>query len=234
MASKSKQVDQEGVERMNEALTRTESFIERFRYWILGVVALAVLVVVGVVLYRSYVVAPREREAQEQIFHAQQRMQQDSLSVALNGDGNNLGFLQVIQEYSGTKAGNLARYYAGIIYREQGDWDAALRMLSDYKLSDKMLAPIACGAMGDCYVEKGDLASGAKYYEKAITYFENGLTTPIFLMKLAAVEMERARWDAAVLAYERVKFEYPNSVEARDIDKYLAYARQKSKNSSQQ
>lgn len=225
--SKKQQGEQEGVERMNEALTKTESFIERYRYWILGAVGAVVLVVVCVVLYKSYIVAPREQEAQEQIFHAQQQFQQDSLAVALNGDGNNLGFLQVIKEYSGTKAGNMARYYAGMIYREQGEWDAALEMLSDFKKKDQMLAPIAYGAMGDCYVEKDDLASGVKYYKKAIGYVENGLTAPIFLMKLAAVQGRQGNWQAAMSSYEKIKTGYPSSAEARDIDKYIAYAQQK-------
>lgn len=227
MARKNKQGEPEGVERMNVALTRTEGFIERYRYWILGCVGVVVLVVVGVLLYKSYIVAPRELEAQEQMFRAERYLQQDSLNVALNGDGNNLGFLQVAKDYSGTKAGNMARYYAGIIYREQGDWDAALQMFSDYDKVDKMLAPIAYGAMGDCYVEKGDLASGMKYYKKAIGYRENELTTPVFLMKLAAVAGRQGDWQAAEEAYERIKMEYPRSTEARDIDKFIAYAQQK-------
>lgn len=227
MVSKIQQGESEGVERVDAALTRTEGFIERYRYWILGCVGVAVLVIVGVVLYRSYVLAPKEQEAQEQMFHAQRYFQQDSLSLALNGDGNNIGFLQVVQEYSGTKAGNMARYYAGMIYREQGDWDAALQMLSDYDKEDRMLAPIAYGAMGDCYVEKGDLASGVKYYKKAVEYGENGLVAPIFLMKLAAVAGKQDEWKSAEAAYEQIKTGYPQSAEARDIDKYIAYAHQK-------
>lgn len=215
------------MERMNAALTRTEGFIERYRYWILGCVGAVVLVVVGVLLYRSYIVAPKEQEAQEQMFHAERYFQQDSLSLALNGDGNNLGFLQVAQDYSGTKAGNMARYYTGIIYREQGDWDAALRMLSDYDKVDKMIAPIAYGAMGDCYVEKGDLTSGQKYYKKAIGYKENELTAPIFLMKLAVIAGKQGDWQSAAAAYEQIKTDYPRSTEARDIDKFIAFAKQK-------
>lgn len=230
MESKSnRKVEQEGVERVNAALTKTEGFIERYRYWILGVVAAAVVVIVGVVLYRSYIQAPREQEAQAQIFPAQRLFQQDSLDVALNGDGNNLGFLQVADEYSGTKAGNLAKYYAGLIYREQGKWDAALDMLSGYDKTDEMLAPIAYGAMGDCYVEKGDLPGGLKYYKKAASYEENELVAPIFLMKMASVEAQQGNWQSAVSIYEKLKADYPVSFEARDIDMYISYARQKAK-----
>lgn len=222
--SKNSQQEGQGLDNLNHALSKTEKFIEQNRYWLFGGVGAIILVVVGVLLYKSYVVAPRNERAQQQLFYAQQQFEKDSLDLALNGDGNSLGFLQVIENYSSTKAGNLANYYAGLIYREKGEWDLALKHLKAFKKRDEMLSPLAYGAQGDCFVEKGDFSSAMSSYNKAIAYKKNTLTTPYFLRKIGLIECQQGNWAAAKEAYERIKREYPESSQARDIDKYIAIA----------
>ncbi len=218
------QEEKEGLESVNTALTKTERMLERNRVWLLAGAGILVVIVVAFLLYRSYVVMPNRQEAQEQIYFAEQQFQKDSIDIALNGDGNHLGFLQVIDKYGSTPAGNLARYYAGLVYRDKGDWDNALKMLSSYERTDKMVAPIADGAMGDCYVEKGDLSSARKQYEEAVSskYSENPMTTPFFLVKLAILHEHEGRLEEAKKAYERIKQEYPTSQQAREVEKNLA------------
>lgn len=218
------QEEKKGLESVNTALTKTERMLERNRVWLLSGAVVIVMLVVGFLLYRSYVVIPNRQEAQEQIYFAEQQFQKDSLDLALNGDGNHLGFLQVIDKYGSTPAGNLACYYAGLIYRDKGEWDNALKMLSAYKRVDKMVAPIAEGAMGDCYVEKGDLSSALKQYEKAVSskYNGNPMTTPFFLAKLAVLHEHEGRLAEAQKAYERIRQDYPMSQQAREVEKNLA------------
>jgi len=218
------QEEKEGLESVNTALTRTERMLERNRVWLLAGAGILVVIVVAFLLYRSYVVMPNRQEAQEQIYFAEQQFQKDSIDIALNGDGNHLGFLQVIDKYGSTPVGNLARYYAGLVYRDKGDWDNALKMLSSYERTDKMVAPIADGAMGDYCVEKGDLSSARKQYEEAVSskYSENPMTTPFFLVKLAILHEHEGRLEEAKKAYERIKQEYPTSQQAREVEKNLA------------
>ena len=116
-----------GVESIENALTHTEQYLEKNRKWLLIGVGVLVLLVVGYIAYSNLYSKPRELEAQVQAFYAEQQFGKDSFQVALNGDGNNLGFLQLLDDYSGTKMGNLSRYYAGICYRELGDLDNAIK-----------------------------------------------------------------------------------------------------------
>lgn len=210
-----------GVESIENALTHTEQYLEKNRKWLLIAVAVLVLLVLGYIAYSNLYSKPHELEAQVQAYYAEQQFAKDSFQVALNGDGNNLGFLQVLQDYSGTKMGNLCRYYAGICYRELGDLDNAIKYLKEYSLVDKMLAPVALGAIGDCYVEKGDAATGLTYYSKAIGYSENSLTTPVFLQKRALLYEGMAKWQDALNDYQLIKDSYPRSAQARDIDKFI-------------
>ena len=210
-----------GVESIENALTHTEQYLEKNRKWLLIGVTVLVLLVVGYIAYSNLYSKPHELEAQVQAFYAEQQFAKDSFQVALNGDGNNLGFLQVLSDYSGTKMGNLSRYYAGICYRELGDLDNAIKYLKDYSLEDKMLAPVALGAIGDCYVEKGDATTGLTYYSKAIDYRENGLTTPIFLLKRGLLYEGMSKWGEALNDYQLIKDSYPRSAQARDIDKFI-------------
>lgn len=213
------------MEALDAALTRTERFIERNRRWLIGGLIIAVVAVSGYLAYRNLYLTPLESEAQSQAFFAQQQFERDSFLLALNGDGNSLGFLSIIENYGPTKMANLSRYYAGICYRELGDFDNAIRMLEGYSPSDRMLAPIAIGALGDCYVEKGDLEAGLARYRKAVSYSENTLTAPIFLMKQAALLEGKGDWQGAIAAYSAIKEQYPRSSQARLVDKYLERAR---------
>lgn len=215
----------EGVEALDAALTRTERYLEKNRKWlVIGLLAI-VLIITGYLGYRHFYMAPLEEEAQRQAFFAQQQFEKDAYALALNGDGNNLGFLALIDEYGRTKIGNLSRYYAGICYRELGNFDSAILLLERYKIVDEMVAPIALGALGDCYVEKGDLDRGLTYYNKASDYKENTLTAPIFLMKKAGILEGKGDWKGAIAAYETIKTQYPRSNQARLIDKYIERAR---------
>ncbi|HDP54545.1 MAG TPA: tetratricopeptide repeat protein, partial [Bacteroidetes bacterium] len=207
--------------------TRTEQYIENNQKS-LTVIVLAIIVIVGTFLgYSKLYIAPMEEEAQTQIFAAEQYFEKDSFSLALNGDGNYLGFIDIIDSYSPTKTGNLARYYAGISYRELGEYEEAIDHLKRFSPKDKMIGSVAYGAIADCYVELGKLEEAAKQYLKAANYGKNNFSSPIMLMKAGTVYEELGKFAEAVKAYETIKAKYPKSAEAREIEKFITRANMK-------
>jgi tetratricopeptide (TPR) repeat protein len=148
--------------------------------------------------YKQFYLGPLEEEIQEQMFVAQQYFERDSFDLALNGDGDYPGFLDIVDDYGSTGAGNLSNLYAGISFFKIGQYEDALDYLLDFSTKDKLLSPIANGCIGDSYVELGEYESAINYYEKAYKDSENSLTTPIFLMKYARVNEELGDWEKSL------------------------------------
>ena len=219
----------DGVLKVEETLTKAELFIEEHQKNIAIVIG-AIVVIVGIFLgYKNFYAAPREKQAQAQIFGAQQYFEKDSFKLALKGDGNNPGFLTVIDEYSGTKAGNLAYYYAGICYLKTGDFNKAIENLENFSADDEFVAPIALGATGDCYLELGKTDKAIDYYIKASKKSENDMTTPLYLMKAGLASEIKGDFKGALEYYTTIKDKYKKSQQATEIDKYIARAELKTK-----
>ena len=163
-----------------------------------------------------------EEKAQSQIFAAEQYFERDSFKLALNGDGNYLGFLDIINKYGPTKTANLAYYYAGISCRSLGQYKEAISYLKKFDAGDLIISPLALGAIGDCYVELNNLKEGVDYYEKAANYNDNDFSTPLFLKKAGIVYESMKNYSKALMAFEQIKEKYPKSTEARDIEKDIA------------
>lgn len=120
---------EEGFNDVQNALGKAEQFLEDHQKAV-GFSVLAVVAVVAIVwLFRSYYIQPREAEAQKEMFAAQYYFEADSFKLALEGNGLNSGFLNVIDEYSSTKAGELATYYAGVCYLRLGEFENAKKYL---------------------------------------------------------------------------------------------------------
>ncbi|MGD9978471.1 MAG: tol-pal system YbgF family protein [Bacteroidales bacterium] len=222
MAKDKKPVQPSNTESLDNALTRSEQFIEQNQKS-LTIIIVAILVIVSIYFgYKRLYIAPMEEEARSQIFAAEFYFEKDSFNLALNGNDNDLGFLEIADKYGVTKTGNLANYYAGICYRQLGDYKKAISHLKKFDAGDLLVTPIAYGAMGDCYVELNNLEEGAKYYERAADYTEDEFTTPIFLKKAGTVYEELKQNDRALKLYNQIKENFPKSSEARDIDKDIA------------
>jgi tetratricopeptide (TPR) repeat protein len=227
MAKKVNQPQDTSAEALENALTRTEQYIENNQKS-LTIIVLAIIIIVGTYLgYTKLYIAPMEKEAQMQVFVAEQHFEKDSFNLALNGDGNYLGFLDIISSYGPTKVGNLANYYAGICYRGLGDYTSAIEHLKRFSTSDNMIQSIAYGAIGDCYIELDNKAEGAKFYVKAAKIGKNNFSTPLYLMKAAMVYEHLDKYAEALKLYETIKVKHSKSAEARDIEKYIARAKSK-------
>jgi tetratricopeptide (TPR) repeat protein len=220
--SKNKETHQDQFESVENVLSKTEHYIEENQKSLTIIVAAIIIIVGGYLGYKRFVVAPKENEAKSQMWMAERYFASDSFNLALNGDGNYLGFLDIIEEYSITKSANLANYYSGISYLHLGQYENAIEYLKQFESDDKMIAPVAFGAIGDAYLELGNADDALLFYNKAVNASENNFTTPIYLMKVAFVQKQNAEFAKALETYKKIQREFPNTAEGRQIDKYIA------------
>jgi len=218
---KSTKPEEKNIVAVDEALSRSEQFIERHQTKIIWAVGAIVLLVAGFILITRFVMAPREREAQAEMYMAELHFERDSLLLALEGDAEFPGFLDIISDFRFTNSANLARYYAGIIYMRLGQFEEALEHLKRFRLRDQIVSAMALGAIGNAYIELGQMEKGLRYYRKAYSHKPNELTTPLFLFKAGLTKEVMGRPAEALKLYERIREEFPNSAEGRNIERYI-------------
>ncbi|MBK7214486.1 MAG: tetratricopeptide repeat protein [Bacteroidales bacterium] len=210
---------------VEEALSKSEQFIEKHQKTLIIIIGAIIVIGLGIFAFQRLFIVPREKEAQGQMFMAQKYFEQDSLNKALNGDGNYVGFLSIIDDYSMTKASNLAKYYTGIIYLKQGKYEDAITYLGKFNGKDELVGPMATGGIGDAYTELGQKEKALDYYLKAADQRENNMTTSLYLMRAAWTYEDLGKFDKALELYTKIQKEHPKSMESRDIDKYIERAK---------
>jgi tetratricopeptide (TPR) repeat protein len=221
MAKKNQEDNPQGFKNVEETLTRTEQYLEE-NYKQMLIILGVVVVLVGIFWLGRLWLNKKNDEAQSQMYQAQRWLEMDSLKLALNGDGNYLGFLDIAKNYKMTRAGNLAKYNAGICYLHLGDYQNAIEELNAYSKKDKLIGSVAIGATGDAYVETGDLDKGVARYLEAADMAKNSFNTPLFLMKAGQIYELQKKYTDALKIYVRIQSEYPESTEGTSIDKYIA------------
>ncbi|MEP7168347.1 MAG: tetratricopeptide repeat protein [Bacteroidota bacterium] len=209
---------------INETIDKAEGYIQENKKS-LSIIGGAVLVVVaGYFIYTNMIVAPQEKDAEKDMFFAEQYFGMDSMKLALNGDGNKMGFLQIIENYGSSNCANLAHYYAGICYLKTGDYQNAIEQLDKYDAEDDVTGAIALGGIGDANLELGKKDEALNYYKKAVDWDKNQFTACLYMMKAAALYELNNDYKSASDLYEKIKKDYPNSTEAREVDRYIARA----------
>src|SRR6188768_917670 len=114
----------ENPEAIKETLVGAETWIERNPKTVIGIATLILLLVGGYFGF-SYYRDDQNVQAQKQMFQAVHYFEADSLDLALKGDGNNLGLIDIIDAYGITDAAKLANYYAGVCYLKQGKFEVS-------------------------------------------------------------------------------------------------------------
>lgn len=209
---------------VQETIGKTEDFIHNNRKS-LGIIIGALIVAVGGYLfYQKVYVAGKEQEAQTLLFKAEQYFKNDSLKLAINGDGNSAGFEEIANEYSVSPSGNLARYYLGMAYLKSKEYDQAIETLKGYNAKDELTGSLALGAIGDAYMELNNVDEAIGYYEKASKENPNNFSTPIMMMKLAGALESKGNYKEAKEIYERIRKDYPTSTEGTQVEKYISRA----------
>ncbi|RYD55996.1 MAG: tetratricopeptide repeat protein [Sphingobacteriales bacterium] len=210
------------VENDSNAIDNLQFTYEKNKKPINTIVTLVVVAIVGYFGYTKLYQEPRNEKAATAISFAQRYFEADSFNRALNGDGQHAGFLKITKKFSGTKAANVSNYYAGICYLNMGDFKNAIKHLEEFDGKGTTLEYLSYGVLGDANMEAGNTKKGIEYYNKAAGDAANSVVTPLYLFRAGlAYEMEN-KLDDAKKAYARIRDEYPQSAQARDMDKYLA------------
>ncbi len=205
-----------------EVRDQAQGFMDRNQNLVFGGLLALVLIVGGLFAYNNFYKAPRQQEATEQMYQAQIQFERDSFARALTNPGGGYpGFLDLIDSYGGTAAGNLAHYYAGIAYLNLGQYEAAIDYLQDYDPDGTITPIMKYGALGDAYAELNDFDRAMSYYEQAANAGENEMLTPYYLKKVGMLHERQGNFTQALQAYEEIRENYPNSPDGRDIDKFI-------------
>ena len=222
MAKRKKSQAPDRLQEVESALSRTEKYIEDNQKPLTIIILALVVAVIVFMGYKRLIVIPAEKEAQSQMFTAERYFEQDSFNLALYGDGNNLGMLDIIDEYGITKSSELAHYYAGISFLNLGEFELAIEQLEKFSSNDQMINLIAKGAIGDAYLELGEPLKAIGYYEKAATTEDNVFVNPFYLMKAGQAYESQEEFQKALETYQKIKDNYPESQEGQKIEKYIA------------
>jgi tetratricopeptide (TPR) repeat protein len=218
------------VEGVEQVLTRAEQFIETYQKQIIWAVTAILGAVLLYMAFQRLYVEKKSVEAAAQMFPAEQYFEKDEWDKALDGDGNNPGFTDIISDYRFTDQSNLARYYAGICYLRLGEYEDAISNLSKFKSKDKILSSIAVGSIGDAYVQMNEPDKAISFYKKAAEHKSNDFTTPLYLLRAGILLEQEGQLKEAGELYERIKTDYAVSTEGRTIDKYIARVKVKQNN----
>lgn len=217
------------IEQVQEPDTyrKVENFFLQNRNMIVGGIVVIALAIVGYFGYQKFILEPKEMDAREKISTPQSNFQKDSLMLALNGDGINPGFLAIINSYGNTATGNLAHYYAGIIYLKQKDLDNAILHLEKYKPKTDELAGLTYMELGHAYADKGDLDKAVSLYKKAAVESKSDFFSPYYYKMAGDLLSVQEKYADAKSVYEIIKKDYPLSEEGQNIDKEIAYTQTK-------
>ena len=208
--------------KVSEGLEVATDFWGKYKNIIISILAAIILIAGGWMLYKNLVLKPKEERSAEAIFKAEEYFRNDSLTLALNGDGLNKGFLNIIKNFDGTKAANLAHFYAGIIYLRTNDFNNAVKHLKDFSTNSKQIQMIAYGRLADAYSEQGKKNDAVNNYKKAGNYFpEDETNSSEFLFRAGYLLESMGKNKEAVDVYKEIKEKFPKTEKGFSVDKYI-------------
>lgn len=207
-------------EKINETVSKTDQFFNENKKTILGIIIALLVIGLGVLAYNQWILKPKQAEAMEQMFPAEASFEAGEYDLALNGDGNILGFKDIIDNY-GAKGGKSVYFYAGICELQAGNFEEAIKYLQKYKGKDTILAARALACIGDAYTGLEDYSTAISFFKKAAAKSDN-IFSAAYLLKAGVAYEELGDNAAALACYKEIKDKYPQSVEGYDIDKYIS------------
>lgn len=210
------------VNEIDETIVASAGFVERNWKALVYTVGGALAVVILSLAIHQYYIVPRNAEAADNIAVAEQLFLEGNFEKALNGDGVNAGFLQIVDEFGSTPSGNLARLYAGLCYAHTDKAEEAVKYLEDFDLcDDMMISNAALGALGNCYAQLGENEKAASTLLKAAERADNNTLSPLFYQQAGQIYESLGNKDKAMECYETIKNDYPQSLQSQDVDKFI-------------
>ena len=208
---------------MDHHLKSSEALIDKYKKPVMTGLAVVVVAVAGFFLYKSFILEPKNQKANEALFKGEQYFAMNDYDKALKGDSTGYkGFIYIAEEYSSTKAGNLARLYAGMSYAQSGNYQEAVKYLESYdECDDEMITPAAVGVLGNCYAQLNQLDKATETLLKAAEMADNTTLSPMYLQQAGEIFESQGNTDKALNCYKEIKNKYPQSMQAVEIDKYI-------------
>lgn len=219
---------------LDEGASRSEEWVSKNQNYILGFIGVVAIGVLGYLAYVQFVQKPKETNAANEMYYPQQYFDQalasttakDSLFIlALEGAEGKYGFLDIMEEYSGTKAANLASYSAGMAYLNMSKYQEAIDYLEGFSSDDEILGALAKGGLGDAFMQLEQASDALGYYEAAAAHSTNAYTTPKFLYKAGVTALEMGDKSKALGFFQRIKDEFSSSEAATSIDAFIGMAK---------
>jgi len=218
---------------LDETASRSEQWVEKNQKIIFtGLIAVAAIIL-AFLAYNKYVIEPNEKEAADELAFPKRYFEEaqnttaavDSLyNLSLNGADGKYGLIDIVDNYGSTKAGNLAKYMSGIAYLKTGDYESAIKYLSDFSSEDEMLAALAKGNIADAFVEIEQPEDALQYYLDAAKVKDNNFTSPLYLFRAGNVAMDLGKYAEAEGYYTTIKNDYSKSEEAKNISIFIQRA----------
>ena len=219
---------------LDETASKSEQWIEKNSKPLFYGLVVVIVLILSFLGYNKYIVEPQETEASNELAFPRKYFDEaiaansgtDSiLQLGLAGADGKYGFLDIATKYSGTKAGNIANYYAGVSYLKMKEYQKAIEYLSKFTSDDELLGPTALGAIGDAFADIDQQADALEYYEKAANKKDNEFTTPLFLFKAGKTAMDLGKFAKAEKLFTKIKDNYPTTETGKSIEKYIYSAK---------
>lgn len=212
------------LEQIGDSLTKVERYVEDHKKVILSIVAVIAVLICGFFAYKNLYLKKQQDKALAAMWQAEIQFRADSFQIALYGNETVTGFADVVDEFGSTKAGNTARYYAGVCAMKLGQFDDAVKYLKKFSCDDPIIEPMAIALLGDAYSELGKYDDAISKYKKAANVADNEILSPIYLEKEAIVYEKLGKYSEAIKVYEKIKEDYSNSEAGRMAEKNITRA----------
>ncbi|TMM31544.1 tetratricopeptide repeat protein [Polaribacter aestuariivivens] len=219
---------------LDETASKSEQWIEKNSKPLFYSLVAVVVIFLAYLGYNKYISEPKELDASNELAFPRKYFDEaavagsgiDSLlNLGLEGADGKYGFLDIADEYSGTDAGNLANYYAGVSYLQMKNYEKAIEYLNKFNSDDALLGPVSLGAIGDAFADINQPEQALEYYEKAANKKANEFTTPLYLYKAGQTAMQLKEYDKATSLFTKIKDNYPNSDQGKDVEKFIYAAK---------
>ena len=204
------------------------SILNKYKNYVYAFLTALIITVGGYYYYKNIYLPDLEIEAADQLYtSALNYFKQDSLQLALNGDGQNFGFNEIISEYSGTKSADIASYYAGISEYKLGNYETAIDRLNSFKSDEDILNSVVKSLIGDCYSQLKQYDEALTYYEYAADICQEKNLKSMFLFKASQMCIELNKFDLSLEHLQKIKTKLKGTYYYRDIDKYISMVKSK-------